>query len=70
MTLSSIETKYVAATTVACQTVWMRRTISELQHEHNEPTQIFGDNKSTIAFSRNHVFHERSKHINTRYHFI
>ena len=42
----------------------------ELQHEHNEPTQMFGDNKSTIAFSRNHVFHERSKHTNTRYHFI
>ena len=56
VTLSSIEAEYVAATTTACQTVWMRRTLSELQYEQNEPTPIFCDNKSTIALSRNHVF--------------
>ena len=28
------------------------------------------DNKSAIALSRNPVFHGRSKHIHTRYHFI
>ena len=70
MTLSSVETKYVAATTVACQTIWMRRIISELQDEQNEPTPILCDNKSAIALSRNHVFHKRSKHIDIRYHFF
>ena len=70
VTLSSTDAEYVAATTTACQTVWMRRTLSELQPEKNEPTQIFCDNKSAIAQSRNHVFHKRSKHIDTRYHFI
>ena len=45
VTLSYVEAKYVAAIAVACQTVWMRRTIFELQYEHNEPTQIFCDNK-------------------------
>ena len=29
-TLSSVEAEYVAATTAACQTIWMRRTLSEL----------------------------------------
>ena len=48
----------------------MRRTLSELQHEQDEPTQFFCDKKSTIALSRNHIFHKRSKHIDTRYHFI
>ena len=66
--LSSAEAEYVAATVAACQTVWMRRTLSELQHEQNEPTPIFCDNNSGIALSRNHVFHKRSKHIDTRYH--
>ena len=33
VTLSFVEVEYVAATTTACQTVWMRRTLSELQHE-------------------------------------
>ena len=70
VTLSSSEAEYVAVTTATYQTVWMRRTLSELQHEQNEPTQIFCDNKLAIALSRNHVFHKRSKHIDTRYHFI
>ena len=28
------------------------------------------DNKSAIALMKNPVFHDRSKHIQTRYHFI
>jgi hypothetical protein len=28
------------------------------------------DNKSTLALIKNPVFHERSKHIQTRFHFI
>lgn len=28
------------------------------------------DNKSIIAMTKNPVFHDRSKHIDTRYHFI
>ena len=28
------------------------------------------DNKSAIALSKNPVFHDRNKHIDTRYHFI
>ena len=70
MTLSSTEVENVAAITTACQTVWMRRTLFELQHEQDEPTQIFCENKSTIALSINHVFHKISKHIDTMYHFI
>lgn len=33
VTLSSDEEEYVAATTVACQTMWMRRIMFELLHE-------------------------------------
>ncbi len=35
-----------------------------------EATEIFVDNKSTIALAKNPVFHDRSKHIDTRYHFL
>ena len=59
VTLSSAEAEYVAATTAACQIVWMRRTLSELQHEQNEPTPILCDNNSAIALSRNHVFSQK-----------
>lgn len=36
----------------------------------NEATEIFVDNKSAIALAKNPVFHDRSKHIDTRYHFL
>ena len=35
-----------------------------------KPTKIFVDNKSAIALAKNPVFHDRSKHIDTRYHYI
>ncbi|KAK2994415.1 hypothetical protein RJ640_009642 [Escallonia rubra] len=34
------------------------------------PIEIYVDNKSAIALAKNPVFHDRSKHIDTRYHFI
>jgi len=35
-----------------------------------EATEICIDNKSAQAFAKNPIFHDRSKHIDTRYHFI
>ena len=35
-----------------------------------ELIEICTDNRSTIALSNNSVFHDRSKHIDTRYPFI
>lgn len=35
-----------------------------------KPVRLFVDNKSAIALMKNPVFHGRSKHIDTRYHFI
>jgi hypothetical protein len=34
------------------------------------PTVIYCDNQSCIKLSENPVFHDRSKHIEIRYHFI
>ena len=70
VTLSSAEAEYVAATSVACQAVWMRRVLKDLSHNHQGPTTIFCDNNSAIALSKNHVFHKRAKHIDIRFHFI
>jgi hypothetical protein len=35
-----------------------------------DATEIYVDNKSAIDLAKNPVYHDRSKHINTRYHFI
>ena len=70
VTLSSAEAKYVIATSVECQAVWMRRILKDLLQNQQEPTTIFCDNSSAIALSKNHLFRKRTKHIDTRYHFI
>ena len=38
--------------------------------ESSKKVVIWVDNRSTIALTKNHVFHRRSKHIHTRFHFI
>jgi hypothetical protein len=45
MSLSSVEAEYVATTVAACHTIWMKRIVTELLHEQQEPTHIFYDNK-------------------------
>ena len=68
--LSTAKAEYVAATTVACQAVWMRRMLKKVCQEQIKGTVIHYDNSSTIAISKNSVFHKRKKHIDTKFHFI
>ncbi|KAH9669846.1 hypothetical protein KPL70_021959 [Citrus sinensis] len=70
VTLSTCEAEYVAATSSVCHAIWLRNLLKELSLPQEEPSEICVDNKSTIALSKNPVFHDRSKHIDTRYHFI
>ena len=70
MALSSVEAKYMAASLAACEAIWMRKILVELFSSHLEPTMIYCDNESCIKLSDNPVFHDRSKHIDIRYHHI
>lgn len=67
---SSVEEEYVAATSATCQVVWLRRMLQALLQPQMEEIVIFCDNQSTIAFSKNLVFHGGSKHIDIKFHFI
>ena len=44
--------------------------LKHLGFPQEDPTKIYIDNRSTIALAKNPVYHERSKHIDTRHHFI
>lgn len=46
------------------------RLLSELKGTKESIVRIHIDNQSAIQLSKNPVFHDRSKHIDTRYHFI
>ena len=68
--LSSCEAEYIAATTAACQGIWLAQLIAELKGEEAGVVKLKIDNQSAIALSKNPVFHNRSKHIDIRYHYI
>ncbi|GJT06761.1 ribonuclease H-like domain, reverse transcriptase, RNA-dependent DNA polymerase [Tanacetum coccineum] len=68
--LSSCESEFIAATAAATQALWLKRLLSKLTHSKEGKVTIMVDNKSAIALMKNPVFHGRSKHIDTKYHFI
>jgi hypothetical protein len=70
VSLSTVETEYIAATNCATQAIRLWRILSELQYQQDGPAKVFGDNKSTIVLTKNPVFHERSKHIDIKHHYI
>jgi hypothetical protein len=68
--LSSCEAEYIAASTALTQTLWLVRLLSDLLERDTEAVELRVDSKSALALAKNPVFHERSKHIRVRYHFI
>jgi hypothetical protein len=68
--LSSCEAEYIASANAACQGIWLSRLLGGLLGIPTPQVKLLVDNKSAIALSKNPVHHDRSKHIDTRYHFI
>jgi len=68
--LLSCEAEYVAANLAVCHLIWLRNMLKHLGFSQENPIEIYIDNRSTIALAKNPVYHERSKHIDTRHHFI
>ena len=57
--LSTAEAEYVALSSAAQETVWLRRLISELNNPPDGPTTILEDNQSAMAMAKNPQFHGR-----------
>lgn len=70
MALTETEAKYMAANTASCEAIWLRKLIVELIDDMLEPTMVYCYNQSCIRLSENLVFHDHSKHIDIRYHFL
>lgn len=68
--LSSTEAEYISVTSAACEAVWLRRLLQDMNEKQACPTTLMCDNKSAISIARNPILHGRTKHIDTRYHFI
>jgi hypothetical protein len=69
--LSSTESEYMATAATFQELIWCLTWLEEvLGTDTPIDTQVFGDNQSAIASVRTTAHHDRSKHIDVRYHFI
>ena len=68
--LSTAKAEYVVACSVSCEAVCLWNLLSDLFDLQLDATCIQCDNQSFVNLSENPVFHENSKHIEIKYHYI
>ena len=68
--LSIAEAEYMAASLASCKALWLHKLQVNLFGQELRPTVIYCDNQSCIQPFENQVLHDRTKHIEIRYHFI
>nr|GFB45340.1 retrovirus-related Pol polyprotein from transposon TNT 1-94 [Tanacetum cinerariifolium] len=69
VSISTVESEYVAVSSCCAQVLWMRTQLTDYGFFYDK-VSIYCDAKSAIAISCNPVQHTRTKHIDVRYHFI
>ena len=70
MALITTEVEYVAICSANCEAVWLRKLLSDLFELQLDAICIDCDNQSCVKLSKNSVFHDKSKHIELKYHYI
>ena len=67
--LSTTEAVYMALTSAVKESKWLLGLISEFEFNQRTVT-VYCDNNVALCLARHQMFHERSKHIDVRLHFI
>ena len=63
------EAEYVAATKAGNEMIWLHDFLDELGKKQ-EIGILHSDSHSVVFLAKNSAFHSKSKHIQTKYHFI
>ena len=67
--MSTTEAEYVAPIEAGKEMIWLHVFLDELGKKQ-EMGILHSDSHSAIFLAKNSVFHSKSKHIQTKYHFI
>jgi hypothetical protein len=67
--LSTVEAEYIAAGHCCAQLLWMRQTLRDYGYKLSKVPLLY-DNESAIRMADNPAEHNRTKHIDIRYHFL
>lgn len=66
---STTHAEYVAAYDATREVIWARQLMDNIGFEQKEPTVLHCDNAAAEKLITNPVFHRRTKHIDTKFHF-
>jgi hypothetical protein len=67
---SMAEAEYITACLASSEALWLWKLLVGLFDLELEATCIWCDNQSCVKLTENQVFHDKSKHIEIRYHYI
>ncbi|WMV18752.1 hypothetical protein MTR67_012137 [Solanum verrucosum] len=67
---SEVEAEYRAMASTVAEVVWTVGLFQELGVAISLPVPLYSDSTSELQIAANHVFHERTKHIDIDCHFI
>ena len=67
---STTEAEYIAINSAAKEAVFIKQLMIELGAYNQAKFPIYTDNEGALALAKNPVFHERTKHIAVKYHYI
>lgn len=71
VTLSTMEAEYMTLSSSCQEALWLHSLARDLEPKMvSSLTIIFSDNKGAIDLSKNSGYRPRTKHIDTRHHFI
>ena len=70
MALSTTKADYVFACSASYEVVFLLKLLPDLFNLQLDVTCIYCDNKSCVKLSKNPMFHDKSKHIDIKYHYI
>jgi hypothetical protein len=68
--LSTTEAEYMSACAATQEAIHLRQLLKDIGFEQRKATTLHEDNQGCVALSRNPGDHQRTKHIDIRYHFV
>lgn len=67
---STTYSEYIAAHSCARDVVWLRGLLEGLGCKQDAPTVLFMDNTAAELLVTNPIHHERTKHVDTKFHYV
>ena len=68
--MSSTEAEYIALAEASQEGIWIRRLLEDFEGKTTGMPLMYEDNQSCLKLLDDKMFNNRTKHIDTKYHFI